>query len=359
MKIQKILTHEAGPLRSQTFDLCDEWSGEVASKVLFSGPNGCGKTSVLRAVATLWAAFGYWLHNRKQLSKTSDEREWLQRWGGLAVLLVDLPFEAPPMMLVFGERQWIERLSKEHPTYMQVGEWVERSGKPGAPARKFIWPTDSSWLDKWTTAYQRMIATAENSLSPNMIFLDAEERRWVTPRRRLGELRPENLSQRWLSRYIVSEDWDGQLEASLLAVKTADEARFKRIIQDMNAFLKGKAIMTKVVLGDNRLHVKLDSGGDHFLDELSAGEHQVLIMLFQISRWLEKGGVVLIDEPDLYLHPSLIDGLLSRLEHMVKQCSGQLLITSHVPAVWQRFETLGMRVLLDVNEVQPAVEAQV
>ena len=106
-------------------------------------------------------------------------------------------------------------------------------------------------------------------------------------------------------------------------------------------------------LGENRLKVRLKngsgSGNTHGLDELSAGEHQVLIQLYLINRWLEKGGVALIDEPDLYLHPSLISSFLARLEKMVADRDGQLIITSHVPEVWSRYEALGRRILLEAT----------
>src|SRR2546425_8252444 len=55
----------------------------------------------------------------------------------------------------------------------------------------------------------------------------------------------------------------------------------------------------------------------------------VLIQLYLVSRWMNKGGVVMIDEPDLHLHPSLLNAFLSRLETLVTERKGQLLLTSH------------------------------
>jgi predicted ATPase len=351
MKIRAIHTQSAGPLGTNVFDLKDKWTGEIAPNTLFCGPNGSGKSSVLRAVAMLWSAFGKWMHTRSALPKYSAEREWLQRWGGLAVVLEETPFSAPPIALVFGEQPFLDHLQKERPELVLVGESVLRTGKPGNPARKLLFPSEAPWLTAWTEARQMMLVSVEKTDAPNMLFLDAEERRWVTPKRGLGEMKPENLQQRWLTQYQVSESWEGQLEASLLAMKSAALHRFHDLIKDMNSFLSGKKILPDVRLGENRLKVRISGTGvTHNLDELSAGEHQVLIQLYLISRWLEKGGVAMIDEPDLYLHPSLLAGFLSQVERMVKERDGQLLLTSHVPEVWNRYDAIGKRVLLEVAQ---------
>ncbi len=85
MKILALHTNEAGPLGPQVFHFKDEWSGTITTNILFSGPNGCGKSSVLRAMAVLWSAVGQWLHRRKTLPKGSADREWLQRWGEIVI----------------------------------------------------------------------------------------------------------------------------------------------------------------------------------------------------------------------------------------------------------------------------------
>ncbi len=347
MKIKRIHFLDVGPLGEQALSMSDDWAGEIETKVLLSGPNGCGKSTVLRAVAMLWEALGYWLDHRKALPNAHAARAWLQRWGGCAVVFEELNVLPTPVGLIFGDLAWCEKTMQASPEVAWVGECVARSGKPGNPKRDFFMPEEAGFA-RWSDARKRMILGFEPVEIPNLIFMDAEERRWVSPRKNVGEHLAESPARRWLPKYLANEEWKGQLEASLLNLKTTRLHKFHEVIRQLNLFLAGKVIETDIRPGESRLRVKVagQRGQFHTLDELSAGEHQVLILIYTLARWAEKGCVVLIDEPDLYLHPSLVTGLLSTLETLVADMDGQLVITSHMPEVWRRYDSGGKRIQL-------------
>lgn len=352
MKITAIYTQGVGPLSNNPITFENDWTEDIEDRILFTGPNGCGKSTLLRGIAMLWGAAGYWLDQRKVLPQKHEAKAWLQRWDGIAVVFDGIqPFHDGAVGLVFGTLDWVEELKTQHDGVIWLGEAVARTGKPGQPRRALYVPKEA-WLDSWSEHRKKLILSHEKVDGPNIIYLDAEERRWMTPKRNLSEPLPDLLSQRWLTKYMVTDDWKGQLEASLITLKTTQLHRFHEVIHNLNRFLNGKEIDTDIKPGEGRLRVKFKGqrGVSHSIDELSAGEHQVLILIYLVSRWMQPGGVVLIDEPDLYLHPSLIDPLLSTIEKMVADKKGQLLITSHVIDVWQRYENQGMRIELSVKK---------
>ncbi|MEZ6938805.1 AAA family ATPase [Aeromonas sp. S12(2024)] len=354
MKIQQLLFSEVGPLIDQSICLINDWSDDIEHNVLLTGPNGCGKSTVLRAVAMLWLALGDWLDGRKPLPKNANTREWLQRWGGCAVVLSDIPNVPHPktekaglLGIIFGETTWVEQVQTQLPDVQWIGESVSRTGKPGAPKRDLLIPA-GQWLEDLALARRKMVLGFEKSSFPNLIYLDAEERRWVSPRRGVGGVVADDPASRWMPRYLANEDWKGQLEASLISLKTTQLRTFHAVIRRLNEFLQGKEIDPDIKPGENRLRVKVKSqrGVVHSMDDLSAGEHQVLILIYVLERWGENGCVVMIDEPDLYLHPSLVSSMLACLELLVSDKQGQLLITSHQPEIWKRYELNGKRIEL-------------
>lgn len=350
MKIKALYFKDVGPLGDQCIDLVNDWDDSIEARSLLSGPNGCGKSTVLRTVAMLWDALGYWLDQGKALPKNHSSREWLQRWGGCAVVLCNAPGDGQVVGLIFGDLAWCDSMRGQHADVAWLGEGVARTGKPGNPKREVFMPS-APWVQQWADARKKMILSFDKVDVPNILFLDAEERRWVAARRSVGEHTAELPGRRWLPKYQASEDWKDQLEASLITLKTTQLHKYHEIIRLLNGFLSGKEIDPDIQPGESRLRVKLKNkrGQSHGLDDLSAGEHQVLILLYLLARWAEKGAVILIDEPDLYLHPSLVGGLLSSIEKLVTDLDGQLIITSHQPDIWQRYEASGKRIELGTS----------
>jgi len=340
MKILAIYLNQVGPINNQKFDFYDDWRDQIYSRVLFSGANGSGKSLVLRAIAELWQATSEWLENYATSSNTDLSNNWLQQWGGIAMILTDLPNISTPVGLVFGERAWFKKRETEHPEVQWMGEII-------SDQKSSLLLPQQEWLNHWSEARNQLILNFEMVNTPNMIYLDAEGCRWVTPKHRVGKILSEAAIPRWLVKYQPTEDWQGQLEASLINLKIVKPHKLDQIICDVNQFLYDKEINPDIRVG-RRIQVKLKDkpGQSHTLDALSAGERQILIKLYLVSCWLKPGGVVMIDEPDHYLHPSLVSSFIAQLESLVEEQKGQLLISSHLPKIWSRYETRDKRIKL-------------
>jgi len=76
-----------------------------------------------------------------------------------------------------------------------------------------------------------------------------------------------------------------------------------------------------------QLLVRLPTGERHGLSSLSDGEQQVLALMYFARRTSAKGGILLIDEPELHLHPSLQQALIEVLRLMSHRA--QVWIATH------------------------------
>lgn len=373
MKIVEIHTQNLGAVPDGALSFVDDWTGETEKRILFTGINGCGKSTLLRAIAMMWEALGYWLEHQKILPENYAHVDLLERTlrydgGGIIIILDDVSeitnVHGDKIGLVFGSEEWFKRIQskKDNQVIHWIGEVYSDDLELLVDTREIYYNEQNKlkqklplllprgkWFEIWTHKRRALMISDMVKGLPNMMYLDSEERRWVSPQKNIGEYYPDSVSQRWLAKYVVSNDWRGQLEASLINLKILNEDEFHQVVDKLNQFFKNKRIVKKVAGYSNRIRVKLNQKGDYIdLDKLSSGEHQVLIMLFLMLRWLQTGGIILIDEPDLYLHPSLVQGFLATLEHEADKLGAQLIITSHSDDVWQRYENVGVRI--DMSE---------
>lgn len=72
-----------------------------------------------------------------------------------------------------------------------------------------------------------------------------------------------------------------------------------------------------------------------FAKKLSSGQKIVLTSLMEVSLFFDEKSVLLIDEPELFLHPSLLKSYIRSLSIILKELNGFSILTTHTPLTLQ------------------------
>jgi hypothetical protein len=97
-------------------------------------------------------------------------------------------------------------------------------------------------------------------------------------------------------------------------------------------FFPGKEFRGVIPTGDGSISfpVKLESGREHDINELSSGEREVLLGYLRLRNSAPKHSIILLDEPELHLNPRLIRGLPRFYQkHLGAALSNQLWLITH------------------------------
>jgi len=348
MQIRRVILRNVRSFVDFDHTFEDPWNNRIPESLLLIGPNGSGKTTLLGIIAELWQALEDYLHKWEEdprATRTIVSSQAIYASDLAAVEIVGL--ESEPIWIYHGEKETCRefvgkqegshRIGMCYDTGFSYGEYVEYEG--------YLGPS-TGWQRQWAERLTENILGKRKDL-PNVVHLESETR-VLLPVEEKFSVQPEPEEFRWLARYAPTTARKGSLHNYLYNLKVVDETAFQEIVGQANAFLIGKQLA-----GFNRrgeLMVEVGGDGSHTIDEFSSGEKQVLLMIATITRWLRPGGIVLIDEPDLHLHPSLTTALVGHLRRMIADKGGQLIIASHAPELWQEF-TPSRRVELGAVEM--------
>jgi len=132
--------------------------------------------------------------------------------------------------------------------------------------------------------------------------------------------------------FVKATQFQKYIELSKL--EKLDQETRQHVLKDANEFFTEKKVID---FNGNGLLVQTKSGKTHSLELLSSGEQHLIFILARLINDLRPGGIVLIDEPDLYLHVSLNAAFARHIECLVIEKEGQLIIATHSPTVWKSF----------------------
>jgi predicted ATPase len=291
MRIQSFFLQRVRGLPDIRLDFLDRATRQVRPRTVIAGSNGTGKTTILDAIYTLLELAG----------DGKPRPDWLRTPEAQAEMVVtDLPF-APESSLHIKARN-----PKRDPLVEPLTEKIRH---------------------------------AEAGLAdfPNCLYFPSEGRE-LQPKQ-AGQIISEPKDYQWVYRFSDSRKWQGSLESFLVAMDYRDlmaqrEGRggagefqeFLKLINDR--FLHGKRIVG-VDERSFRVLVQAEDGQRFSIEALSSGEKQILLMLAEVQRRLRRGGLLLIDEPEIHLHPRWQRLLVRALTDLCAEHDAQLIITTH------------------------------
>lgn len=156
-----------------------------------------------------------------------------------------------------------------------------------------------------------------------------------------SQLTDEETLYYWLYRYENAQDFQGSLDAYLCWLAFIEPERpgvFSEVTEFLDSLdFDGKKFNLKRT--KLKATVTTREGHTHFLEELSAGEQNILIMLLELRRRLLPGSIVLIDEIESSLHPAYQHKLARSLLKMQEATPFQLIVTTHSRSIVEVFGT--------------------
>lgn len=299
--------------------------GKPHAAVCLRGLNGSGKTTYLQALAELWQWFRRCTQQRGFAKPTGTHL--LAEGQLVAALFTGLPGPRARLWIGWGQPEALQAALADDPD----SPYTFREGKA-------TWAADVlEWWDKAFTSAEAGVDAAK--VPPNFVWIEAENKH--VPELRARELLNPTPAPSFVAvaRYLPTARGPSHLDGLLRTLFLARRDRWDMLAKAVSELRPGLTLLDRFDEATQRPLFQLSSGATFSLDRLSAGERSLLINLTMILRWLAPGGIVLLDEPELHQHLSLMRGNLAVTDELVTSppFDGQLFVASHAPEVWDHF----------------------
>lgn len=317
-------------------DLVDDPQGlpePAHRRLLLQGANGSGKSTILEAIATLWEFFGEWIDagpGRGISGRSRCFRHYFAKSDLAAVELRGLLPEDRSLWIGMGKvKNWID-LKVEYPG----------SDFAGLIQSKGNWEVQLPPGD-WNTF--RLNSLVGSEPQPNVVYFEPDMRSLALIRGKAPQL-VDLMPYHWRAGFGPNVD----LESMLLTIKAGSPSQYDEAMQFINDALDNQR--KTIHFGQQGFRIRgcteFDVDYEHSIRELSSGEKQMLLLMGFVAATLRPGGIVIIDEPDLHIHITMIPQLLASIEAIVKGRQGQLIVAAHSQEVWDWFSLSSERIEL-------------
>lgn len=152
---------------------------------------------------------------------------------------------------------------------------------------------------------------------------------------------------------LQNKDNDSLFNYRMRAINYPEEAmristRMKKLFEIINDFFSETNKTIEIDKETNLLVFRRDVSHIVSMDKLSAGEKQLLLVLITVFLQDEKPSVLLMDEPELSLHISWQDKLISTIRDLNPNC--QLIISTHSPSIFANGWENNLKFMEDITK---------
>lgn len=314
MKIREIVVQDFRAFRGERrISFVDPVTDTVRPVTVLAGANGCGKTTLLD---TIEAVLSFTL----KLQKPSNLIKEIQKDS-----LVCLTVELAPQELPLEVRSTLPADNFPEIVTIAVGN-MELAPHP------------------IVDALRRTIAAMQQQRLPlhgGLLYFPYNRKLEVTRGGKISEPDLEKMLG-WVFRWTPSAKWEGSLEELWTWKNYLDLESFKANGVDGRKNLASFVESVESVLGENRritvsegrvrvpIHWTQDGERPQVrLDQLPSGEQQVLLLFGELARRRREGAVIMIDEVENSLHPTLQRLVMWNLRRLAREWDAQVIVTTH------------------------------